>query len=294
MTGSPGSGKSMMAKRLPSILPGLTYEEAMETTRIYSAAGLLRESMPFVTTRPFRSPHHTVSAAGLVGGGLRPQPGEVTLAHNGLLFLDELPEFNSHTLETLRQPMEEGKVTIARVNETATFPARFILVAAMNPCRCGYYGDPVKVCTCNESDRQRYIGKISGPLLDRIDLHISMERVVYKDISMENNEVNGKTSQEMRAEAIVAYNIQKQRYEKLPITYNAQLSPRQIKKYCVLNKGCATLLEEAFSLWSLSARSYHRILKVSRTIADLAESQAIKEEHVLEALSYRMPDRFLK
>lgn len=294
MIGPPGVGKTMIGQRIPGIMPYLSYEEQLDVTQIYSVAGRLSESRPMIKNRPFRAPHHSMSATAMIGGGSTPRPGEISLAHNGVLFLDELPEFNSHTLETLRQPMEEGKVTIARVNETATFPARFILVAAMNPCRCGYYGDPVKICTCNESDRRRYIGKVSGPLLDRIDLHISMERVVYQDISMESNGACGKTSAQLRAEAVIAHQMQQARYEGLSIDYNAQLSSRQIKKYCVLDKGCTALLENAFSLWNLSARSYHRILKVARTVADLAASQTIKEEHILEALSYRMPDRFLK
>lgn len=294
MIGPPGVGKTMIGKRLPGIMPPLSYEEQLDVTQIYSVAGELSQSRPMIKDRPFRAPHHSMSATAMIGGGSHPRPGEISLSHNGVLFLDELPEFNSHTLETLRQPMEEGRVTIARVNETATFPARFILVAAMNPCRCGYYGDPVKTCTCSESDRQRYIGKVSGPLLDRIDLHISMERIVYKDISLENNNQCGKTSAQLRAEAIVAHQMQKRRYAELPIDYNAQLSPRQIKEYCVLDKGCSALLEEAFSLWNLSARSYHRILKVARTAADLAGSQTINEEHILEALSYRIPDRFFK
>lgn len=294
MIGPPGVGKTMIGKRIPGIMPPLSYEEQLDVTQIYSVAGELSQARPMIQDRPFRAPHHSMSATAMIGGGSYPRPGEISLAHNGVLFLDELPEFNSHTLETLRQPMEEGCVTIARVNETSTFPARFVLVAAMNPCRCGYYGDATKVCRCNESERQRYIGKISGPLLDRIDLHVAMERVVYKDISLENNDTKGKTSQALRAEVSVAYEMQKQRYADLPIHYNAQLSPRQIKKYCTLDKGCAVLLEEAFSLWGLSARSYHRILKVSRTIADLAQRETIKKEHVLEALSYRMPDRLLK
>lgn len=294
MIGPPGVGKTMIGKRIPGIMPPLSYEEQLDVTQVYSVAGELSQACPMIKHRPFRSPHHSLSASAMIGGGSYPRPGEISLAHNGVLFLDELPEFNSHTLETLRQPMEEGSVRIARVNETATFPARFILVAAMNPCRCGYYGDSTKVCTCNESERQRYIGKISGPLLDRIDIHMSMESVVYKDISMENIYIKGKTSQALRAEVALAYDIQKQRYAALPINYNAQLSSQQIKKYCVLDKGCAALLEDAFCLWGLSVRSYHRILKVSRTIADLAQSTTIKQEHVLEALSYRMPDRFLK
>ncbi|NCB41444.1 MAG: ATP-binding protein [Clostridia bacterium] len=294
MIGPPGVGKTMIGKRMPGIMPPLSYEEQLDVTQIYSVAGELSQSRPMIQRRPFRSPHHSMSATAMIGGGSFPRPGEVSLAHSGVLFLDELPEFNTHVLQTLRQPMEEGSVTIARVNETSTFPARFILVAAMNPCRCGYYGDPVKVCTCTESDRQRYVGKVSGPLLDRIDLHIAMEQIFYKDVATQNSEEKGKTTSAMRAEVSAAYELQKNRYAKLSIDYNSQMTPRQIKKYCVLDDRCSKLLEEAFSVWRLSARSYHKILKVARTIADLSGCSSIKEEHILEALSYRMPDRLIK
>lgn len=294
MIGPPGVGKTMVGKRIPGIMPPLSYQEQLDVTQIYSVAGELSRARPMITERPFRNPHHSMSAAAMAGGGTRPRPGEISLAHNGVLFLDELPQFSSHTLETLRQPLEDGQVTIARVNETSTFPARFILVAAMNPCRCGYYGDPVKVCTCTQTDRQRYMSKISGPLLDRIDLHMTMDRVVYQDIALESSGCPGKTSAALGAEVMAAYIIQKQRYAKSAIEYNAQLTPSMIKKYCALDPACKALMEEAFSLWALSARSYHRILKVARTIADLAGEDAILKVHILEALSYRMPDRLLK
>ncbi len=294
MIGPPGVGKTMVGKRIPGIMPPLSYKEQLDVTQIYSVAGELSKARPMITERPFRDPHHSMSAMAMAGGGARPRPGEVSLAHNGVLFLDELPEFNAHTLESLRQPLEDGRVTIARVNQTTTFPARFILVAAMNPCRCGYYGDPVKVCTCTETDRQRYIGKISGPLLDRIDLHMAMDRVVYADIAQERADIVGKTSQVLRVEVMNAYKIQKERYRKLPIDYNSQLTPVMIRQYCGLSDPCKALMEKAFLMWSFSARSYHRVLKVARTIADLAQEKCIREEHILEALSYRMPDRFLK
>jgi len=275
-------------------MPPLSYKEQLAVTQVYSVAGELSLARPMITQRPFRSPHHSMSAMAMSGGGSRPRPGEVSLAHNGVLFLDELPEFNAHTLESLRQPLEDGKVTISRVNQTSTFPARFILVAAMNPCRCGYYSDPIKVCTCTQTERQRYMGKISGPLLDRIDLQISMDRVVYKDISLEADKVVGKTSKELRSQVMIAFEIQKARYKKISIDYNSQLTPALIRKHCALDDKSKALMEDAFSMWTLSARSYHRLLKVSRTIADLEQSDSIKEIHILEALSYRMPDRLLQ
>ena len=220
-----------------------------------------------------------------------PRPGEISLAHTGVLFLDELPEFQVHTLETLRQPMEDGQVAITRVNGKCVFPSRFMLVAAMNPCRCGYYGDPVKKCTCTESERKHYLGKVSGPLLDRIDLHVSMERIVYEDVALGKKQKNISTD-ELRKSVISAIEIQHDRYKDLKIDFNSQLTPALIKKYCRLDKNCEALMEEAFNRWNLSARSYHRILKVSRTIADTEGSENINENHILEALSYKMPDKF--
>jgi len=288
MTGSPGSGKSMMAKRLPSILPGLTYEEAMETTRIYSAAGLLRENMPFVTTRPFRSPHHTISAAGLVGGGLHPQPGEVTLAHNGLLFLDELPEFRRNVLEVLRQPMEDGRVTISRAGNQLSYPAQFMLIAAMNPCPCGYSGDSRRECTCTHSQIQRYRSRISGPLLDRIDLHIDVPAVPYRELS---GNVVPESSKVIRARVEAARTIQLHRFSGEKIFNNAAMGPQQIKSCCILDNSAAHLLETAITHLGFSARAYSRILKIARTIADLESSRDICEQHVAEAIQYRTLDR---
>jgi magnesium chelatase family protein len=226
----------------------------------------------------------------MTGGGSRPRPGEISLAHHGVLFLDELPEFSRQTLDTLRQPMEEGSVTIARVRDTLTFPARFVLIAAMNPCRCGYYGDPVKPCTCTQTERLNYMGKISGPLLDRIDLHVGMERMVYGDIDAQSSSMPGKSSRELRLEVEAACEIQKRRYASDTIRFNAQLAPDQIGLHCRLNNHCRKLVRDAFSRWSLSARAYHRLLRVARTVADLSGSEAIEEPHILEALGYRIPD----
>ena len=288
MTGPPGSGKSMMAKRLPSILPGLSYDEAMETTRIYSAAGLLRENMPFVTTRPFRSPHHTITAPGLVGGGLRPQPGEVTLAHNGVLFLDELPEFRRNVLEVLRQPMEDGRVTIARAGNNLTFPAQFMLIAAMNPCPCGYYGDTVRECVCTHSQIQRYRSRISGPLLDRIDIHIDVPAVPYRELT---NKVVPESSSVIRERVEAARKIQLHRFSEENIFCNAAMGSRHIKSFCILDENASQLLEKAINQLGFSARAYSRILKIARTIADLHPSQEIRRQHIAEAIQYRSLDR---
>jgi magnesium chelatase family protein len=293
MIGPPGVGKSMVGKRIPGIMPPLSYQEQLDVTQIYSVAGLLTEKMPMITNRPFRAPHHSVSAVSLVGGGRNPKPGEISLAHNGVLFLDELPEFASHTLDTLRQPLDDGEVSITRINGKIMYPSRFMLVAAMNPCRCGYYGDPVKQCSCTESDRIRYISKLSGPLLDRIDMHIAMERIVYQDISAENIGECANTAA-LRKKVISASKIQRERYIKHGITGNSQLTPQLIKNYCHLDESGQSIMEAAFSKWHMSARSYHRILRLSRTVADLDASENIKDFHVLEALSYRMPDKYFK
>lgn len=290
MIGPPGVGKTMVGKRIPGIMPLLTDQERLDITQIYSIAGLLDPSKPVVVHRPFRAPHHSLSAAAMTGGGSRPRPGEISLAHHGVLFLDELPEFSRQTLDTLRQPMEEGSVTIARVRDTLTFPARFVLIAAMNPCRCGYYGDPVKPCTCTQTERLNYMGKISGPLLDRIDLHVGMERMVYGDIDAQSSSMPGKSSRELRLEVEAACEIQKRRYASDTIRFNAQLAPDQIGLHCRLNNHCRKLVRDAFSRWSLSARAYHRLLRVARTVADLSGSEAIEEPHILEALGYRIPD----
>ncbi|MBR5641203.1 MAG: YifB family Mg chelatase-like AAA ATPase [Firmicutes bacterium] len=300
MIGPPGTGKSMVGKRIPGILPDLTYEEQLEVTQIYSVAGQLDPQHPFLTERPFRAPHHNLSAAALAGGGTNPRPGEISLSHCGVLFLDELPEFAPAALECLRQPLEDGQITIARAGGRVTYPARFMLVAAMNPCRCGYYGDPVKTCTCNESERKKYIGKVSGPLLDRIDMHVAVERVAYREIRGDLHPVKAEktdspVSSAMLREGVVrAVEMQKKRYDGLKIRNNAGLTPRQTEQYCPLDAACSRLMEAAFSRYSLSARAYHRILRTARTVADLEGSEAIRKEHVLEALSYRMPERFFE
>ena len=299
MIGPPGTGKSMVGKRIPGILPDLTYEEQLEVTQIYSVAGQLDPQKPFLTQRPFRAPHHNLSAAALAGGGTNPKPGEISLSHCGVLFLDELPEFAPAALECLRQPLEDGQITIARAGGRCTYPARFMLVAAMNPCRCGYYGDPVKTCTCNESERKKYIGKVSGPLLDRIDMHVAVERVAYREIRsgpyLKAEKGDPPISSAMLREGVVrAVEMQKKRYQGMPIRNNASLTPQQTERYCPLDSACSRVMEAAFSRYSLSARAYHRILRTARTIADLEESGAIREAHVLEALSYRMPERYFE
>lgn len=292
MIGPPGVGKSMIGKRIPGIMTPLSYEEQLDVTRIYSVAGALSEDKPMICRRPFRAPHHSMSAASLIGGGPRPMPGEISLAHCGVLFLDELPEFDSHTLDMLRQPMEDGQVSIVRVNGKCVYPARFMLVAAMNPCRCGYFGDSKRRCTCSESDRKRYVGKVSGPLLDRFDIHVSMERIEFEDIS--SGEAGGRKSADIRQEVIRAAEIQRLRYEGRGISSNSQLTPDLMKEFCSLDDEGQQLLKDAFIKWKLSARSYHRILKVARTIADLDGSSNIQRVHLLEALSYRQPDAYFK
>ena len=299
MIGPPGTGKSMVGKRIPGILPDLTYEEQLEVTQIYSVAGQLDPQRPFLTQRPFRAPHHNLSAAALAGGGTNPKPGEISLSHCGVLFLDELPEFAPAALECLRQPLEDGQITIARAGGRCTYPARFMLVAAMNPCRCGYYGDSVKVCTCNESERKKYIGKVSGPLLDRIDMHVAVERVAYREIrtGLQPGAEKGDppiSSAMLREGVVRAVEMQKCRYRGLAIRNNASLTPQQTERFCTLDSACSKVMEAAFSRYSLSARAYHRILRTARTIADLEESEAIRETHVLEALSYRMPERYFE
>ena len=293
MVGPPGVGKSMIGRRIPGILPPLSYDEQLEITQVYSVAGLLGAERPMITERPFRAPHHSVTGVTLIGGGRSPHPGEVSLAHSGVLFLDELPEFDPKVLDMLRQPMEDRYITITRLGGKCTYPSNFMLVAAMNPCRCGYYGDPVRQCTCTDTERKRYVSHISGPLLDRIDLHITMERMQYNEIASESarREIS---SAQMRSQVAAACDIQNSRYRNLRIKNNGELTPTLIKKYCRLGKSSSRLMEDAFSRWNLSARSYHRILRLSRTIADLEGSENIKEEHVLEALSYRMPSDLLR
>ena len=291
MVGPPGTGKSMIAKRIVTLMPGMSEEEAIETTKIHSAAGLLTEASAFIATRPFRSPHHTISDAGLLGGGSNPGPGEVSIAHNGVLFLDELPEFRRSTLEVMRQPLEDGKVTISRAAGSMTFPARFMLVAAMNPCPCGYFGDTKRECRCGPPLIQKYRQRISGPLLDRIDLHVEVPLVDYKALS--SNEP-GESSAAVRSRVDQARAIQAERFAKTPgIQTNSAMIPRQIKAHCQLDAESSAYLEHAMSDMNFSARAHDRILKVARTLADLAGSTAIRPNDILEAIGYRALDRNL-
>jgi magnesium chelatase family protein len=288
MIGPPGAGKTMLAKRIPTILPPLTFNEAIQTTKIHSVAGVLEPGVGLVGIRPFRAPHHTISDAGLIGGGAVPRPGEVSLAHNGLLFLDELPEFARNVLEVMRQPLEDGSVTISRAAMSLTFPSRFMLAAAMNPCPCGFFNDPSRECTCTPPMIQRYVSKISGPLLDRIDIHIDMPAVKYSELRQTSG---GENSQEIRERVVRARDCQLQRFEGEKIYCNAQMSPRQIRKYCNISADCDRLLESAMTRLGLSARAHDRILKVSRTIADIDGSEAISSAHISEAIQYRSLDR---
>ncbi len=292
MIGTPGSGKTMLAKRLPTILPDMTFEEALEVTKIHSVAGILPSDKPLVTRRPFRSPHHTISAIGLAGGGRIPRPGEISLAHNGVLFLDELPEFNKSALEVLRQPLEDGDVTIARVSATVNYASNVMFVAAMNPCKCGYYGDPSGRCTCTPNMVEQYMGRISGPLLDRIDMHISVAPVAYESF---REDAPTQTSKDIKNRVDAARAIQQKRYADYPNVYsNAQLSAAMIEKFCVLGEAEHALMKNAFDRLGLSARAHHGILKVARTIADLDGSEAITVKHLAEAIQYRSLDRSKK
>jgi magnesium chelatase family protein len=288
MIGPPGSGKTMIARLMPTILPEPVFEEALETTKIYSAAGLLGANDSLMTVRPFRSPHHTVSDAGLIGGGMIPRPGEVSLAHNGVLFLDELPEFRKNVLEVLRQPLENGEVTISRAQSALTFPARFMMVAAMNPCPCGYRGDPKHTCNCSSQAIRRYWSKISGPLLDRIDIHVEVPAVRWRELTQV---ADGERSATIRKRINAARKIQLARLEKASIFCNAQMSARHLKKFCILDRESMAFLEKAVETLGLSARAYHRILKIARTIADMEASADIKPPHVAEAIQYRTLDR---
>ena len=289
MVGPPGSGKTMLAQRLPTILPSLTFEEALETTKVYSILGLMGERA-LVATRPFRSPHHTISDAGLIGGGQFPKPGEVSLAHNGVLFLDEMPEFRKNVLEVLRQPMEDGKVTIARAATSITYPARFMAVAAMNPCPCGFYGDYKRQCQCTHLQIQRYRTKVSGPLLDRLDIHVEVPAVQYQDLAQESS---GQSSETIRQRVNVARILQQQRFRRYKIFCNAQMPPRLLKEFCRLGENSHRLLETAIDRLGLSARAHNRILKIARTIADIEGLDQISSAHIAEAIQYRSLDRSL-
>ena len=291
MIGPPGSGKTMLAKRIPSILPPMTFDEALETTKIHSIAGIIPKDQPLITERPFRSPHHTVSDAALVGGGSFPRPGEVSFSHHGVLFLDELPEFKKNVLEVLRQPLEDSKVTVSRSKLSLEFPANFMLASAMNPCPCGYYTDPTKECTCTPPQIQKYMARISGPLLDRIDIHIEVPAVKYKELSAETK---SETSARIRERVIIARQIQLKRFESLKHVYNnGDMGSKEVRQFCKLDTAGAELLKMAMTKLGLSARAYDRILKVSRTIADLDNSENILPQHISEAIQYRSLDREL-
>lgn len=288
LIGPPGSGKSMLAKRIPTILPEMTFEEKIETTKIYSIAGLLPSNIPLIEKRPIRSPHHTISSNGLSGGGRIPKPGEISLAHNGVLFLDELPEFSKSALEILRQPLEDGIITISRVNCTLTYPCSIMMVAAMNPCPCGYYGHPTRDCICRPNAVSRYLSRISGPLLDRLDIHVEVPPVDFNDLS--TNEIY-ESSKTIKNRVNAARLIQNERFKNTNIICNARISPALIKKTCVMSSDASSLLKVAFDKMALSARAYNRILKVARTIADLDCSEIIKSSHIAEAIQYRSLDR---
>lgn len=284
--GPPGSGKTMAARRLPTIMPSLTFEEAIEVTKIYSISGLLT-STALIEERPFRSPHHTASAVSLIGGGRMPKPGEISLAHNGVLFLDELPEFPKSVLEVLRQPLEDGFITISRASASLSYPAKFMFIASMNPCPCGYYGDPLQECTCTQGSIDRYLGKISNPLLDRIDIHIEVSPVEYKDLKEEKSE---ESSSEIKGRVEKARELQNTRYENDNIFSNSQIQNKDIAKYCKLKDSSEKIMSLAFEKYKFSARTYNKLLKVSRTIADLDGDKFIEDKHILEAIRYRTLD----
>lgn len=287
MVGPPGSGKSMLARRLPSILPDLTRREALEATEIHSVLGLTTSEHPLLVRRPFRSPHHTVSAMGMAGGGSSPRPGEISLAHNGVLFLDELPEFSKEALETLRQPLEDGRVQISRVSGTAVFPARFMLVCAMNPCKCGWRGHPSGKCTCSDKEVEKYVQKISGPLLDRIDLHVNVPSVEYEAMRRKSKP---ESSAQVKERVDAARAIQSRRFEGTGIPCNAQMTPLMVGRFCELDSRCDALMKSAFERMGLTARSHDRVLRVARTIADLDGAEHIGVEHLSEAIQYRNTD----
>lgn len=289
MVGPPGSGKSMLAKRIPSILPDMSFEEALETTKIYSVAGALNGNQGLITRRPFRSPHHTVSSVGLSGGGTVPRPGEISLAHNGVLFLDELPEFSRSAVESLRQPVEDGRITISRAAGALTYPSSVMLVGAMNPCPCGYLGHPTKNCTCSPGVVQRYLARVSGPLMDRIDIQIEVPPVEFGELTEKSS--GGETSAEIKRRVDAARKIQQKRFAGSAVTCNAKMTASQTEKFCVLSESCKMLLQNVFDKLGLSARAYHKIVKLSRTIADLEGSENIETRHIAEAIRYRNLDR---
>ena len=288
MAGPPGSGKTMLARRLVGIMPRLSPDEALEVTKIFSISGLLKGGVPLITARPFRAPHHSVSKSGMIGGGTIPKPGEISLSHNGILFMDELPEFNRDSLESLRQPLEDGRLTISRAHGSVDYPAKLMLVAAMNPCPCGYFGDETRECTCTPTQIDRYRNKISGPLLDRIDIHVEVTRVSYTDLS---HNIQNESSEKMLHRVERARRIQQRRFAGTGIYVNARMGSREIQKHCRLSTKVSELIKAAYEKLALSARAYSRILKVARTIADLEECQQIKEQHAAEAIQYRIMDR---
>lgn len=288
MIGPPGAGKSMLAKRLPTILPEMTFEESIETTKIHSVAGLLDENNPIITVRPFRAPHHTVSSVGLTGGGSIPHPGEVSLAHNGVLFLDELPEFKRDATESLRQPLEDGVITVSRASGSVKYPSSITLVAAMNPCPCGFYGHPTKQCTCTEGAVHKYLNRISGPMLDRLDIHVEVPPVDYNSL---NSDIPEETSAQIRERVNRARSIQTKRYEGTDIKCNARLTSDMLRRFCVLTPDAELYLKKSFDELGLSARSYDRILKLSRTIADLKGNEKIDKSNIFSAIRFRTLDR---
>ena len=288
MSGPPGSGKTLLARSLPSILPKMTIEEALEVTKIYSVSGLLPQDTPLIRQRPFRAPHYTISHAGLVGGGRWPRPGEISLSHRGVLFLDELPEFGHADLEILRQPLEDKIVTISRAQGSITFPANFMLVAAMNPCPCGYYSDPIKECTCTPTMVSRYQKRISGPLLDRIDIFVEVPHIDYEKLA---DDRLGESSEVVRQRVEQARSIQQQRLKGTRLTCNADMTPLEVREFCLVEPAAQSLLQAAMKQLHLSARAFHRILKLSRTIADLEAADTIAASHLAEALQYRPRDQ---